>query len=58
MLKNVISLDIGGSSIKSAVINSNNHIIENTYEVISLDSSRDKEYILNKFIEPITSKIN
>lgn len=58
MLKNVISLDIGGSSIKSAVINSNNHIIENTYEVISLDSSRDKEYILNKFIELITSKIN
>lgn len=58
MLKNVISLDIGGSSIKSAVINSNNHIIENTYEVISLDSSRDKEYILNKFIKPITSKIN
>jgi len=58
MLKNFICLDIGGSSIKSAIINSKNIIIKNTYDKKSLDSSKEKEYILKRFIQPIKKNMS
>ena len=58
MLKNFICLDIGGSSIKSAIINSKNIIIRNTYDKKSLDSSKEKEYILKRFIQPIKKNMS
>ena len=58
ILKNFICLDIGGSSIKSAIINSNNNIIENTYKNKSLDSNKEKTYILKKFIQPIKNNMS
>jgi len=58
MINNYICLDIGGTSIKSAIINSNNYMIKNTYKKTSIDSNKDKEYIINKFIQPIKKNIN
>ena len=57
MSKNYICLDIGGTSIKSAIINSNNYIIKNTYNKKNLDSTRDKNYIIKNFIYPIKKNI-
>ena len=58
IIKNFICIDIGGSSIKSAIINSKKNIIKNTYTNKSLDSGREKKYILKKFIQPIKNNIN
>ena len=57
-MKNVIALDIGGTSIKFAIVNSNGVFLENSCKIISIDSSKDKEYILNKFTYPIKESIN
>ena len=56
-MKNVIALDIGGTSIKSAIVNSNGIFLENSCNIISIDSNKDKDYILNKFIHPIKENI-
>ena len=56
-MKNVIALDIGGTSIKSAIVNSNGIFLENSYKLISIDSNKDKDYILNKFTQPIKEYI-
>lgn len=58
MIKNYICLDIGGTSIKSAIVNSKNIIVKNTYNKKSLNSKREKEYILRQFIQPIKKNIN
>ena len=58
MINNYICLDIGGTSIKSAIIDSKNLLIKNTYNKNYIDSNKDKEYILNKFIQPIKKNMN
>ena len=42
-MKNVIALDIGGTSIKSAIVNSNGIFLENSCKLISIDSNK-KQY--------------
>ena len=53
-MKNVIALDIGGTSIKFAIVNSNGIFLENSCKIISIDSSKDKEYIFNKLSNMLT----
>ena len=56
-MKNIIALDIGGTSIKSAIVNSNGIFLENSCNIISINSNKDRDYILNKFIHPIKENI-
>ena len=58
IIKNFICIDIGGSSIKSAIINSKKNIIKNTYTNKSLDSGREKKYILKKFAVSIIAPLS
>ena len=52
-MKNIIALDIGGTSIKSGIVKSNGKFYKNSCKVIKIDSTKDKEYIINKFTSPI-----
>ena len=58
MISNYICLDIGGTSIKSAIINSKSYMIKSTYQKTYIDSNKHKEYIIKKFIQPIKKNIN
>ena len=57
-MKNIIALDIGGTSIKSGIVKSNGKFYKNSCKVIKIDSTKDKEYIINKFTSPIKKSIN
>ena len=56
-MKNIIALDIGGTSIKSAIIKSNGSFLENSCKISEIDSNQNKDYIINKFIFPIKQSI-
>ena len=58
MTKNFITLDIGGTSIKSAIVKSDGTFDKNSYKLTYIDSTKNKDYIVQKFIEPIKEKIN
>ena len=57
-MKNIIALDIGGTSIKSAIVKSNGIFFKNSCKLLKIDSTRDKEYIINKFTYPIKKSLN
>ena len=56
-MKNIIALDIGGTSIKSAVIKSNGSFLENSCKISEIDSKQNKDYIIDRFILPIQQSI-
>ena len=56
-MKNIIALDIGGTSIKSAIVQSNGLFLEDSCKIIEINSSLNKDYIINKFIFPINKSI-
>ena len=41
-MKNIIALDIGGTSIKSAIIKSDGSFLENSCKISEIDSSQNK----------------
>ena len=41
-MKNIIALDIGGTSIKSAIVKSNGNFFKNSCKLLKIDSTRDK----------------
>ena len=43
-MKNIIALDIGGTSIKSAIIKSNGSFLENSCKISEIDSNQNKDY--------------
>ena len=57
-MKNIIALDIGGTSIKSAIVKSNGNFFKNSCRLLKIDSTRDKEYIINKFTFSIKKSLN
>ena len=57
-MKNIIALDIGGTSIKSAIVKSNGNFFKNSCKLLKIDSTRDKEYIISKFTYPIKKSLN
>ena len=57
-MKHIISLDIGGTSIKSAIVNSSGEFFNNSYKITTLDTSKDKDYIIDKFKHTIKEKID
>ena len=57
-MKNIIALDIGGTSIKSAIVKSNGNFFKNSCKLLKIDSTRDKEYIIDKFTYPIKKSID
>ena len=57
-MKNIIALDIGGTSIKSGIVKSNGKFYKSSCKVIEIDSTKDKEYIINKFTSPIKESLN
>ena len=57
-MKNIIALDIGGTSIKSAIVKSNGSFFKNSYKITDIDSNKHKEYIFNKFTQPIKQSID
>ena len=56
-MRNIIALDIGGTSIKYAIVQSNGIFLENSCKITEINSSLDKDYIINKFIFPINKSI-
>ena len=55
--KSIIALDVGGSSVKSAVIIDNGKIIEDV-TITSIDSKVGAENLLSVFVEIILKKLN
>ena len=53
--KYCISLDVGGTSIKSAIVSSDGKIIDHSISLIPIDSKGTSEKIIRTFVKPMSS---
>jgi glucokinase len=53
-----ICLDVGGTSIKSAIVDSNGLLYDDTYKLIKIDTQGNKDYITNAFISLINAYLD
>ncbi len=53
-----IALDIGGSSVKSAVLTYNYKVLKNSFSILSIDSNKPSEQVVEIIISVIKEKIN
>ena len=53
-----ICLDVGGTSLKSAIVNSHGKIMGNSYKQVPMDTQGVAEKVLNVFISTISLHIN
>lgn len=54
----VICLDVGGTSIKSAIVDSNGLLYDETYKLIKIDTQGEKDYIIGVFTSLINAYID
>lgn len=53
-----ICLDVGGTSIKSAIVDSNGLLYDETYKLIKIDTQGEKDYIVGVFTSLINAYID
>jgi glucokinase len=53
-----ICLDVGGTSIKSAIVDSHGNILEETYKILAINTQGTKEYIIGVFSSLISAYID
>jgi glucokinase len=53
-----ICLDVGGTSIKSAIVLSNGVLLDKTFKIVSVNTKGSKEYIITAFISIIKAYID
>ncbi len=57
MKKYYIMIDAGGSSIKTAILNNRNEIIQNTFSITTINSKGSREYILKTITDLLEGNI-
>jgi glucokinase len=57
MLTHVISLDVGGTFLKSAIVRSDGLVVEDSLQKVPIDSSGSAETIINTFIKTLRTAL-
>ena len=54
----ILALDVGGTSLKSAIISDDGHCLRKTFRTVAINSAGSREEILNTLTGTLSNNIN